>query len=455
MKRLVNRKIVSLVSTFLLLSCTGLFSLEAMADPQLIYQTKNLNGIGTIAIDPATNKIYLTDGSSIIRSTVAADQAAYSTLQANGTWTNTWGVWHANTPPPGNWENFNLAGLPSGVTYSSNSFALNALAFDSNGNLFVAFSNQGAIAYGTFPGGAVFQWPANGNPPTRIVGVALPAPGAGYGYSRSSVSATSPSTPSMAGITGDRMVIDNNGALYFSDSQSYQSTVINPLIRKVAQGSLSVFAGDASCRQDSSRRWYCQRGLANTNGAANTAATFYWPAGLALDGVDLYVADSANAGYIRKVSPINSPNPLVSTISDQMFRPISVAVSPPFRPTSTTSTGKNTELYVAEMGGHRIWKLTPNSTVGFSKSLIANLNTRNPLSVAVQRKVETVRTWTKIVTVKLLPSTQYWQEDVAYDYVYYSNDLGEVIRQRIEKGRDSYVARTTSGPGIQERKLIQ
>jgi hypothetical protein len=193
---------------------------------------------------------------------------------------------------------------------------------------------------------------------------------------------------------------------------------------------LSVFTGGASCSRTGCRREQAADGTL-------IVAKFNWPAGLAIDGNDFYVADMG-AGYIRKIS-----GAVVSTIYQPMNKPISVAVSPPFRATSMSSTGRNTELYVAEMQGKCISKLTPNAAGGFAKIQFANLNTYNPQSVAVQRKVETVRTWTKSVTVNLLPMTQHWKEEVAYDYVYYSNDFGQVIRKIIEKGRDSYVYSTT------------
>ena len=136
------------------------------------------------------------------------------------------------------------------------------------------------------------------------------------------------------------IAVDASGNVYIADWG-------NDLIRKLTpDGKLTVFAGTGD------------RG--NTNGPAGKA-TFYLPAGLALDDAgNLYVADSYN-NMIRKISPAG----WVSLVAGQPEKGCAdgKGTSAAFYHPTGIAIGKNGRIYVADMGNNRIRVVTMEGQV--------------------------------------------------------------------------------------------
>ena len=174
--------------------------------------------------------------------------------------------------PSGNVTLF--AGPPSGSDFIDGSLATSifngptALAFDASGNLYVTDQLHNRI----------MKIDTSGNI-TVVAGTpspnSIPAPSIIPGIGTAAVL----SEP-------QDLVFDSKGFLYFTDYTANQIGKID-----LTTGTVTVFAGSPTGAS----------GASNGNG---TAASFYWPAGMAISPIDgnFYVADLKN-NQIRKITP--------------------------------------------------------------------------------------------------------------------------------------------------------
>jgi len=144
------------------------------------------------------------------------------------------------------------------------------------------------------------------------------------------------------------IAVDGSGNVFVADSKSFTIRKITPA------GVVSTFAGTAF-----------QTG--STDGAGS-AARFFLPSGLAIDGAgNLYVADSANQ-LIRKITPAGVVSTLAggASLAGYANGPGAAArFSSPFG-VAVDSAGN---VLVADSGNHAIRKITPD---GFVSTLVGN-----------------------------------------------------------------------------------
>ncbi|CAN5153396.1 SBBP repeat-containing protein [soil metagenome] len=162
----------------------------------------------------------------------------------------------------------------------------------------------------------------------------------GYsGYSNGFATNGTGTGSSFYGPTG--LAIDASGNLYVSDTE-------NNLIRKISPGAIvTTFAGS-----------YGNFGSVNGTG---TAATFYAPAGLAVDAYgNVYVADAANM-LIRKISPSG----IVTTLAGSGARGAAngAADKASFNAPAGVAVDALGNVYVADTGNNMIRKINTSGTV--------------------------------------------------------------------------------------------
>ncbi|MFC8494136.1 RICIN domain-containing protein [Streptomyces sp. NPDC057235] len=196
------------------------------------------------------------------------------------------------------------------------------LAVDGEGNLYIADGNNHRVRKVT-PDGTI----------TTVAGTGNPA------FSGDGGTAASARLNTPYGVA-----VDEDGTLYIADCNNHRIRKVTP------DGKISTITGSASA------------GSRGDNGAA-TSAQLNRPHDLAVDGAGtLYIAD-CNNHRIRKVTPDGT----ITTVAGagtpgsdgdggpatkaRINLPTSVAVD---------STGA---LYIAEYGGHRIRKVTPDGTI--------------------------------------------------------------------------------------------
>ncbi len=261
-------------------------------------------------------------------------------------------------------------GSADGSNSSVRFFTPSALAADTNGNVFIA-DTQNSRVRSLRPSGSNWVSATLGNPGQYPIGIV--ADNNSNVYVTTSVSSTvtqySPSggtwvanvIAGTAGLTG--AVDDTNSAIRFNGPQGialdatgnlYVADSANYTIRKLTPSGTnwisSTLAGVA--------------GTQGTNDGTNSSARFYFPTALVVDNKsNLYVADSGRY-TIRRIAPsgtnwitttiaglANSPGTADGTNSGIRFSyPIGMAAD---------NTGS---LYVADEGGSTIRKLTPSGT---------------------------------------------------------------------------------------------
>ena len=136
------------------------------------------------------------------------------------------------------------------------------------------------------------------------------------------------------------IAIDKHGNVFVSDLNK-------DLIKKVTpEGKVSIIAGNGD------------RGKTDGKGSS---ASFYLPAGLALDGNgNLYVCDSYN-NMIRKITPDGTVTTIAGR-SKKGSKDGKGSTASFWHPNSLT-VDKNGNVYVADMGNNKIRKITPDGTV--------------------------------------------------------------------------------------------
>jgi sugar lactone lactonase YvrE len=142
------------------------------------------------------------------------------------------------------------------------------------------------------------------------------------------------------------LAIDAKGNLYVGDSD-------NNRIRKVTpEGEVSTFAGSAG-KPD-------KGGFADGKGAA---AQFDYPSGIAIDAAgNLYVADYHN-NCIRKVTPEGEVSTLAGDVAGEKGFVDGPGSTAEFQWPNGIAIDAAGNLYVADMGNHRIRKVTPEGEV--------------------------------------------------------------------------------------------
>lgn len=208
-----------------------------------------------------------------------------------------------------------LAGSGFGFTNDTGTAAsfraLEGIAVDSSGNVFVADWGNSAIRKIT-PSGVVSTF----------------AGGASRGFNNGTGTAASFNEP--IGIA-----VDSSGNVYVADSW-------NHAIRKITSaGIVSTFAGGSY-------------GFANGIG---TAASFAYPYGVTVDnGGNVYVADRSN-NAIRKISPTGVVSTLAGSGSSGFVNGTGTAASFSYPTGVTVDSSGN--VYVADKDNHSIRKITP------------------------------------------------------------------------------------------------
>jgi streptogramin lyase len=164
------------------------------------------------------------------------------------------------------------------------------------------------------------------------------------------------------------VAIDSSGNAYVAD-------VLNHAIRKITpDGVVSTFAGSGS------------PGFANGTG---TAASFYWPRGVAVDSVgNVYVADSVN-NAIRKITAAG----VVSTLAGGSWGfSNGNGTTATFHTPYGVAVDGNGNVFVADTENYAIRKITPvgvvstvagSGTAGFTDGTGTTASFNQPMGVAV------------------------------------------------------------------------
>ena len=206
-------------------------------------------------------------------------------------------------------------GSADGKGANASFFFPTALATDVNGNVFVADTHNSLIRKIT-PDGTVTTFAGK---PTKIINDIKDTAGMDH--------------PS--GIA-----VDKSGNVFVSDLNKDFIKKITPA------GKVSIIAGNG--------------GMGKKDGRGNEA-TFYLPAGIALDARDnLYVCDSYN-NMIRKISPAG----MVTTIAGRSKRGSRDGkdTTASFWHPNGIAVDKADNVYVADMGNNKIRKITPGGEV--------------------------------------------------------------------------------------------
>ena len=136
------------------------------------------------------------------------------------------------------------------------------------------------------------------------------------------------------------LTVDSSGRVYVADTFNHRIRAIDP------SGMVTTIAGTGS--------------VGSTDGTG-TIASFRFPSGLALDAAgDLYVADSAN-NTVRKIMP----NGLTTTVAGNgSFGSVDgMGTAAGFQYPIGVSIDSLGNVYVADEGGNKIRKITPNGMV--------------------------------------------------------------------------------------------
>ncbi len=145
------------------------------------------------------------------------------------------------------------------------------------------------------------------------------------------------------------LTVDANSNLYVADFSNNKIRRIDP------SGVVTTFAGNGA-------------GFQNGTG---TAALFRSPTGLAIDGSgNLYVSDSQNHS-IRKITPAGVVSTLAGTGSSGNNDGTGTAAS--FNQPNGLAVDAAGNLFVADLGNHKVRKITPDGTVStFSSATFSN-----------------------------------------------------------------------------------
>ena len=167
------------------------------------------------------------------------------------------------------------------------------------------------------------------------------------------------------------VAVDGNGNIYVADSY-------NNIIRKIAPGGVvSSLAGSA--------------GQSGSSDGTGSAARFWRPSGVAVDGIgNIYVADSAN-NTIRKITPAGVVSTLAGSAGQSGSSEGTGSAARFSNPTGVAVDGSG-NVYVADKGNNKIRKVTPagevstlagNGLTGSSDGLGSSATFYQPAGVAV------------------------------------------------------------------------
>ena len=150
------------------------------------------------------------------------------------------------------------------------------------------------------------------------------------------------------GGMGDALFNGPRGIAMLANGDGFLADTGNHLIRKVANDTVSTFAGTAT--------------VAGENNGTGTAASFESPEGLAFDSLgNLYVADTGNA-TIRKITALGVVSTIAGT-ADQIGSINATGASARFNQPSALCFDPAGNLYVVDRGNHTIRKITPAGVV--------------------------------------------------------------------------------------------
>ena len=137
------------------------------------------------------------------------------------------------------------------------------------------------------------------------------------------------------------IAVDKNGNIYVADW-------MNEVIRKITpQGKVTNLAGNI--------------GFPGSNDGTGPSASFYLPWGLALDSAaNIYVSDTYN-NMIRKISPGGVVTTLAGKKAKGSANGMGTAAS--FLHPAGIAVDKQGNIYVADMGNHKIRKISPAGLV--------------------------------------------------------------------------------------------
>lgn len=158
-----------------------------------------------------------------------------------------------------------------------------------------------------------------------------------------------PDTPGfLNGPVEDALFNGPRGIALLPNGDGYLADTGNHLIRKVADDTVTTFAGTAEAAGES-------------NGTG-TAASFESPEGLALDPLgNLYVADTGNA-TIRKITALGVVTAFAGT-ADQIGNTNATGAAARFNLPCALCFDPAGNLYVVDRGNHTIRKITPAGVV--------------------------------------------------------------------------------------------
>jgi sugar lactone lactonase YvrE len=201
-----------------------------------------------------------------------------------------------------------VGALTDGNASAANFYIPSGIALDSSGNLYIADYSNNAIRKVT-PGGTVTT---------------------PYG-SKSAVAGSTNGSGNSALFSGPNGVaIDGSGNIYVADTG-------NSLIRKIASGTVSTFAG--------------------AGGQLNT------PEGVAVDtSGNVYVADTLN-DCIRKITSGGSVATVAGRVGDQGYEDGAATTAALFNEPSSVAVDGSGNIYVADTGNCLIRKISTTGTV--------------------------------------------------------------------------------------------
>lgn len=201
------------------------------------------------------------------------------------------------------------------------------LAMDASGNLYVSDANNNRIRKIT-PAGVVTTFAGDG---TKAV---------------------------MYGPQG--LTIDASGNLYVSDTYN------NRILKITQSGVITTLAGDAPGNKD----------------GQGTAASFYWPKGLTVDGSgNVFVADYNNH-RIRKISPSGMVTTVAGTDIAGGFVDGDTSVARLNFPSDVAVDGSG-NLYVTDEGNYRVRKITPAGMVSTFAGASTYTILNNPRGITI------------------------------------------------------------------------